>query len=331
MSGGTLFEAFLNQHDGKAWAGVLQSLLPAIHEVDRNAVQIWFYFFPIDLARALQQVEDKEQLEKKLLLRGKFYLKDQIDSSHEFLYGHRYWPAVKKAVEAHACSSKAPSSLDLAAQIREVAAKVASELKVEESLLIGITAVGFMTLQQVGIEAFKSAPGKINLDPKVARRTPQQVLAARAKDNGQGLFGFLRTVDKRWNITFNENKPECVFKLINMQDLAMAAASDKRNYRLQDPRCIEGPIPVECRSAACGTCWIGILGGAEKLSPMDARERKKLAECGYIEAEGSHPLIRLACITAASGAVSIVIPPWNGVFGKYLRSLKEREEQRQAV
>jgi hypothetical protein len=34
-------------------------------------------------------------------------------------------------------------------------------------------------------------------------------------------------------------------------------------------------------------------------------------------------LIRLACQAQALGAVSIVIPPWNGVFGKYLKKRKE--------
>jgi uncharacterized 2Fe-2S/4Fe-4S cluster protein (DUF4445 family) len=34
-------------------------------------------------------------------------------------------------------------------------------------------------------------------------------------------------------------------------------------------------------------------------------------------------MIRLACQAQAQGAVSIVIPPWNGVFGKYLRRLKD--------
>lgn len=328
-SGETLFEAFLNQHDQKAWDQAVASLLPSIHEVDRNAVQIWFHFFPIDLARALKQAEDPEKLAKKLLMVGKYHLKDQIDSSHEFLYGHRYWPSVKQAVSNHAGSAKAPTSLELSAQIREVASKTASDLKVDESLVIGITAVAFMTLQQVGSEAFKAAPGTVQIDPRIAKKTPEQVLAARAKDNGQGLFGFLRTVDKVWNITFNENREGCAFKLLNMQDLATAAAADKRDFRSKDPRCIEGPIPVECRAASCGTCWVGVLGGAEKLTPMDSRERRKMREFGYIDTEQSHPLIRLACVTAASGAVSIVIPPWNGVFGRYLRSLKESEEHNQ--
>ena len=35
-------------------------------------------------------------------MQGNYSLKDQIDSSHTFLYGHRYWPEVKSAVQKHA-------------------------------------------------------------------------------------------------------------------------------------------------------------------------------------------------------------------------------------
>jgi ferredoxin len=106
----------------------------------------------------------------------------------------------------------------------------------------------------------------------------------------------------------------------HVQDLAWGAADDRsRNWREIDPRRVEGPIPVECRSASCGTCWVGILGGAEKLTDVAAREGKKIKEFGYIDTAEAKPLIRLACQAQASGAVSIVIPPWNGVFGKYLK------------
>ena len=88
------------------------------------------------------------------------------------------------------------------------------------------------------------------------------------------------------------------------------------------PRRIEGPIPVECRSASCGTCWVGVLVGAEKLTDVAAREGKKIKEFGYVETSEAKPLIRLACQAQALGAVSIVIPPWNGVFGKYLKQKK---------
>src|SRR3982751_1206551 len=94
----TDFETFLNEHDEEAWSATITTLLRAIHEVDKNATQIWFSFFPLSLFRALEQVPDRQKLEHELLLRGKWYLKDQIDDSHTFLYGHRYWPRVKEIV-----------------------------------------------------------------------------------------------------------------------------------------------------------------------------------------------------------------------------------------
>jgi uncharacterized 2Fe-2S/4Fe-4S cluster protein (DUF4445 family) len=68
---------------------------------------------------------------------------------------------------------------------------------------------------------------------------------------------------------------------------------------------------------------VGVLGGAEKLSDVSERlEGKRIKEFGYIVTDEPKPLIRLACQAQVSGAVSIVIPPWNGVFGKYLRAQK---------
>ena len=37
---------------------------------------------------------------------------------------------------------------------------------------------------------------------------------------------------------------------------------------------------------------------------------------GYNQPEEAKPFMRLACQAKANGNVSIVIPPWNGVFGK---------------
>jgi ferredoxin len=312
----TLFEAFLNQHDQKVWSDLISNLLPYIHEVDRKATQIWFAFFPLSLTRVLQQAQDPERLARSLLIKGKYQLKDQIDSSHKFLYGHRHWPHVKRAVEELASSSKAPASLELGTQIRKVASEVGAKIKVDESLLVGITAVGLMTLQQVGMAAFKNAPGKTYAGGKFAKRSPEAVLESRAKDNGQGLFGFLKTIDKEWEVTFDENNENAKFRLIHTQDLSMGSARDTRDYRSGDPRCVEGPIPAECRSASCGTCWVGVLGGAEKLEEVSSRERHKLKEFGYIDTDDPKPHIRLSCMARCSGAVSIVIPPYNGVFGR---------------
>lgn len=326
----SLFEAFLNQHHEVAWAEVVAALLPSIHEVDKSATRIWFAFYPLSLHRALEEAEDAVQLAKKLLLSGKYQLKDQIDSSHTFLYGHRYWPEIKRAV-VEAGSGRPPGSLDLAVQILEVARAGAAEIHVQESLLVGITAVAFMTLRQVGMAAFKATPGEVLLDARVLAKTPEQILQTRAKDDPQGVLGFLKGFAREYTITFNENDESAKFKLINSQELATAAANDKRDYRSRDPRCVDGqgPVPIECRSAACGTCWVGILGGAEKLSEVARLEAVKIKEFGYIDTDEPKPLIRLACQAQAFGAVSIVIPSWNGFYGKSLRSRKNTGEETQ--
>jgi ferredoxin len=326
----TSFEKLLAQHDDEAWSQTISRLLPSIHEVDRTATQIWFHFYPLALLRALEQAEDPEKLAAQLLLQGNYYLKDQIDSSHTFLYGHRFWPEVKSAVSERAAAhdQQAKTSIDLAREITEIAKRAAAKLKTQEPLLVGITAVALMTLQQVGLEAFEASAGSIKIDAKHARRSPEQVLKERARDDSQGVFGFLKTIDKEWTVTFDENDGRARYKMKNATDLAYGAQDDRsRDWRALDPRRGEGPIPVECRSASCGTCWVGVLGGAEKLSDVSTRlEGKRMKEFGYIETDESKPLIRLACQAQISGAVSIVIPPWNGVFGKYLRAQKTEEK-----
>jgi ferredoxin len=325
-----LFEAFLNQHDDSEWRNVLQDLLPSIHRVDNAATQIWFAFFPLALTRTLQQSQDPERLAGELLLQGTYQLRSQIDSSHAFLYGHRYWPDVKKAIANHIGVTQA-ASLNLGAHIKEVGGVVSNGTGVDISLLIGITAVGFMILQQVGTESFTEFPGRVHIERAFAEKEPEEILRKRARDDGQGMLGFLRGQAKVFTVTFNENDPSASFRLISSQHLTTAAAGDKRNHHLRDPRCTvgEGPIPVQCRSAACGTCWVGVLGGSEKLSDVAQLEYRRIREFGYIESDDPKPLIRLACQAQAFGAISIVIPPWNGVFGKYLRRLKDSKTDAQ--
>jgi len=323
-------ETYLSQHGEEAWAATLTTLRRSIHEVDKNATQIWFAFYPLSLFQAFQQAGDNEaeELARQLLLKGHYHLKEQIDSSHRFLYGHRYWPQVKSAVEAAATTfnpqdNSAPED-KLSDQILRLAADVSQSNGLDQSLVVGITAVAFMTLQQADLAAFKNAKGEMLLDRKHARQTPEQILRDRAKDDSQGLFGFLRTVDKKWTVTYDETDDKASYKMNHDQDMAWGASDDRtRNWREIDSRRPEGPIPVECRSASCGTCWVGILGGAEKLSDVAVREGKQIKEFGYIDTTEPKPLIRLACQAKTYGAVSIVIPPWNAVFGKYLKSTKE--------
>jgi ferredoxin len=130
---------------------------------------------------------------------------------------------------------------------------------------------------------------------------------------------------KRWTVTFDESEPRASFPIINGQEVASAAKEDRREYKTRDARCTpgEGPIPVECRAGSCGTCWVGVLGGRDKLNVISERdEAERLRVFGYSEAAEPQPLIRLACQAKALGAVSVVIPPWNGMIGKILESQK---------
>ncbi|MFN2515485.1 MAG: hypothetical protein ABR556_04665, partial [Pyrinomonadaceae bacterium] len=220
----TSFETFLNQHGEEAWAATLTTLLRSVHDVDKNATQIWFAFYPLSLFHAFQEAEDAETLAQQLLLKGHYFLKDQVDSSHKFLYGHRYWPAVKKAIEAVAANFEPSGSTSLSDEILSVAREVSEATGQDQSLLVGITAVGFMTAQQAGLAAFKSAKGEMLLDRKYARKSPEQVLRDRAKDNSQGLLGFLKTIDKKWTITYDEADESAKYKMNHDQDMAWGAA-----------------------------------------------------------------------------------------------------------
>ena len=307
-----MFESFLKQHDQAAWARAVAALLPNIHEADRNATQIWFHFFPLALAEAISEIPDRAELKRTFRLDGNYRLAEQSDTSHWFLYGHRYWPQVKAVVIKRADSGAAPASLDLPAVVREIAKGAGGDVP----LLLGITAVGLMTLQQIGLPAFRASAGTIEIPPQFRHKTPAQVLAARARNDSQGIAALWRGIRAQYTVTFDERHDAARFTVINQQHLTTASALDTREHEPGPRHRLEGPIPVECRTASCGTCWVGMLGGSERLSDVEKMEATQMKEFGYINTTEPKPLIRLACAALATGNVSIVIPPWNGFIGK---------------
>lgn len=320
-----MFQSFLKQNDAAAWQRTIETLRPAIHEVDRNATAIWFHFFPLELAEAIAETDDLAGLAQALRLDGNFRLADQVDSSHWFLYGHRYWPQVKAAIVERAGSHAAPASLELSSVVRETAADVVRRVLAsttrptpvaDESLVLGIAAIGLMTLQQVGLDAFRAGSGPIQQPTGVFAKTPDQIVAARKKNDRQGLAGIFRGIRAQYTVTFDERRPDARFTLITQQHLTTASAADTRDYSHELRGTVEGPIPAQCRTASCGTCWVGVLGGAEHLSDVEAHEKKRMKEFGYILTDEPKPVIRLACQALASGNVTLVIPPWNGFIGK---------------
>jgi ferredoxin len=306
----------LCRYDSREWQRAVDTLAAEIHPIDRNATRVWFAFYPLDLHLALEAAADPADAARRLGLMGNWRLAGQISSSHKFLFAHRYWPQVKSAVQAF---SDGPA--ELPALISAIAEAAARTSRVDREFLLGMSAVALMTLRQVGVEAFAAAPATIHLSERARAISAVQIMRRRAKDDWQGWLGFTRGVNKRWTVTFDESDPEATFTVIDGQEIATAAQTDKRDYHSKDRRCTpdEGPIPVECRAASCGTCWVGVLGGAEKLSPVvDRDERRRMHVFGYLDSPDERPLIRLACQAKAHGAVSIVIPPWNGVFATCL-------------
>lgn len=307
------------------WLAVVESLLPAIHEVDRNAVQVWFRFYSLDLLQYLESTENIEEAMKGIAMDGNFGLMDKIDTSHRFLYGHRFWPQVKSAIVERAASAEPFAGLEK--EIKEIAKTSAKMAKTNESLSTAISAVGVMTLVQTGLDEFKAAAGVAAKPSGTMARTPDQIVAEREKDDSQGLFGFLKTVDKEFSVIRDEYIADGKFKIINAEEIASASQKDRsKDWQSMDSRCWEGPVPIECTSASCGTCWVGVLGGEEKLSEVSVRERRQMKVFGYNQPDDEKPFIRLACQAKAGGNVTIVIPPWNAVFGKKVRGNVEDVE-----
>jgi ferredoxin len=315
----------LEKYTENEWLAAVESLLPEVHEVDRNAVQIWFRFYPLDLVNYLETAEDPEEAMKGLAMDGDFGVLDKIDTSHRFLYGHRFWPQVKDVITKRAETFDGIS--DLVAEIKAIARFAAIKAKTTEPLTTAIAAVGLMTLNQVGLDEFKAAPGIVEKPQGVMTKSPEQIVAERGKDDSQGLFGFLKSIDKEFSVAFKAFAFEDKFKIINEEEIASASQNDRsRDWQSLDYRCWEGPVPIECTSASCGTCWVGVLGGQEKLSDPSPRERRAMKVFGYNQPDDQKPFIRLACQARATGNVTIVIPPWNAVFGKKVRGNVEELE-----
>lgn len=315
-SNSNTFKTYLDRFTEADWLSTIESLLPSIHEVDRTAVQVWFRFYPLELFRYLESAEDRENAKSKMVMLGRYELKDQIDTSHHFLYGHRFWKETRAAIEKEAETFKA-SDLGLSDEIQKIAITVCEKLQKDRSLTIAIAAIGLMTLVQSGLENFKAAPGTIEKPSGLMAKSPDKIVAARAEDDSQGIFGFLKTINKKYSIVYDETRSDGRFPIISDEEIASASAKDRsRNWKEMDDRCWEGVVPVECTAASCGTCWVGVIGGQEKLSEVSRRERRAMKTFGYNQPEDERPFMRLACQAEARGNATIVIPPWNAVFGK---------------
>ena len=293
------------------WPIALNELSAEMNPVDRDACLLWFQFFPLGLHNLLEATPDHTLLHTFYQFKGTYRLSEIADKSHRFLYGHRYWSDVKRSLAS-------PPKSSLVETIRAVAAQVPAPA----ALSLPISAIGVMTLRQAGPD-FLSTP----YTPRVPKQTPEQVLKARATDAKTGFFA-----KPKPRVIYDEQTQDGWFPLVPGQHITTAAELDKRPHHLSDPRCSvsNGPIPVDCRSGSCGTCWVGVLGGKANLAPVDDFERKRMAYFGYWESPlhnpaDERPLIRLACQTIASATCTVVIPPWNGVWSKVRRDAAQRQ------
>ncbi|QQS41146.1 MAG: (2Fe-2S)-binding protein [Acidobacteriota bacterium] len=320
------YETALARPAENDWADALERVSGSVHEVDRNAVRIWFRFFPISLREYILSAEDRDATLHGLAMQGNWDLSEQIDTSHTFLYGTRFWPAVKKAVLKRN-EDFAEGTVELMAEIGEVAELVSKETGAARELTLGIAAVGLMTFRQAGAEKFSATSGEGYKPSGLLKQSPDKIVEARTSEPSRGLLGFLKTIDKDFRVTWDENDKRATFEIIFDEEIASAAARDQsRNWLEGDERCIEGVIPVECRSAACGTCWVGVLGGEQNLTDVEPLEKRQMKVFGYGQKDEKKPFMRLACQAAAEGSVSIVIPPWNAVFGKKVYGNVEKVE-----
>jgi ferredoxin len=306
-------QGLLEAQSQRAWLEALDEISPSIHPVDRTATRIWFAFWPLELHQALSSSDDLEDMARLMDLEGDWRLEKQIDRSVSFLFGARYWISTKKAI----LSSVEGKSSSLEGTIRRVAATVAASANVNESLTLGISAVGLMIFRQVGSDALERVQA-LPAEGKLLPSNPERVLAQRERTSG-GILSFIKGVNRTWDVRWEEREPGAVFRAINGQDIAMAGASDEGDYRERDYRRIDGPVPVECRVGSCGYCRIGLLAGGENLSEMTAFERERLRYFGYDTVNGANdakPVIRLACQSQCQGDVTLTVPPWNGELNR---------------
>jgi hypothetical protein len=215
-------------------------LFREIHPVDRVATEIWFAW------------------------QDRWNPAVDIDSSHRFLYGHRYWPRVKAAIAAAEITGVL---VEDALRISEAATRT---VRVDQDQLLGITAVGLRIQEVVGRGVFVGAPGRAMLEDRVRVETPSQVLQRRATNLPDGIFGRWRGDRRRWCVTVEPDADD--------------------TYVVT-----HGDMLMPCRGGNHEGCVVGILAGADHLSPLDGDEK--------------YPLIRRACDCRVFGRVSLTYPP----------------------
>lgn len=204
----------------------LDTLLPQIHPVDRDATRIWFtaYGDHLDPAR--------------------------VDSSHRFLYGHRFWSRVRAALLTQGLVDAAP--VTQAIHLADAATRTA---RVDGDQLLGIAAVAVRTVGLVGMETFAAAPGHISVPKAALLETPSQVLRRRARSRPEGLLGAWRGDSRRWKVTVEED-PGASYAVQHGHPLAPCRGGDHEGCRVGVLAGLTPGVHLACRTLVRGQLTI---------------------------------------------------------------------------
>lgn len=188
-------------------------------------------------------------------------------AARRVLYGVRYWPRVKAAVLATAAQATGMPSTDFVGRVIQAADAATRTSRVDADLLLGITIAAIDMYDRVGHEAFVNTSAEPNLSSAAMLETPTMVLRRRGRNNSEGVFSALPGVRRRWSVT-REPNPEDTYVVGDGDPLA------------------------PCRGGNHEGCDVGIVAGADRLSPCEGNE--------------PFPLIRRACEARVCGRVSLL-------------------------
>ena len=261
-----------------------------MHPVDRAATRIWFQVFPLALADAMAR-PDAADLARRMALAGRWRLADQIDTSHHFLFGHRFWPLRQggpcSTTPMHRPRPAVSTSARRCTRRRHGPRRRRARPRIWS---LGITAVGLRTLQQVGAAAMAAGPLTAEARGLLDGLTADAVLARRRRPAGQGVLNVLRGARKQWTVTFDEQRAGAP-----LSAGPLAARDHRRGARrtgLPEPRpaLLRGPD-----SGAVPLVFVWhVLGGAAVRSGQPVADgpganAQKLLDCG-VAADGTHPV-----------------------------------------
>ncbi len=186
------------------------------------------------------------------------------------LYGYRYWPRVTAAVLSSVNKAAAPHHAAFVDRVLRVAEAATRTARVDADLLIGIAAAAMELHDRLGPVAFAATSGDGPLSAAALLETPTMVLRRRARNSPEGLLSGLPGARRRWCITREPDRDD--------------------NYIVGD-----GDVLAPCDGGNHERCEVGIVAGADRLSPQTEHE--------------PFPMIRRACETKVFGRVSLLAAP----------------------